>query len=206
MSKVKYIFFVKILYYFRVFLTFWRGGDKIYNGVIFEVGVMLTEKDIRIYIDSVRYEVEASLFSQEIGEVESEIELFEVNDNGDEPERMQIKTVGKYSVADGRAEISYDETELTGMEGAKTLVYFDLNSPEIVTMLRTGSVTTALVFEKGKRHHCVYNTPYMTFEVCVHTIDIKNDIESKGNISIDYMVEIRGARAERTKFSMKIME
>ena len=46
----------------------------------------------------------------------------------------------------------------------------------------------------------------MTFEVCVHTIDIKNDIESKGNISIDYMVEIRGARAERTKFSMKIME
>ena len=53
---------------------------------------MLTEKDIRIYIDSVRYEVEASLFSQEIGEVESEIELFEVNDNGDEPERMQIKT------------------------------------------------------------------------------------------------------------------
>ena len=50
MSKVKYIFFVKILYYFSVFLTFWRGGDKIYNGVIFEVGVMLTEKDIRIYI------------------------------------------------------------------------------------------------------------------------------------------------------------
>ncbi len=167
---------------------------------------MSAEKDIRIHIDSVRYEVEASLFSQEAGEDESEIGLFEVNEGGDEPEKMEIKTVGRYSVADGRAEISYDETELTGMEGARTLVSFSLNSPEIVTMLRTGSVTTALVFEKGKRHHCVYNTPYMTFEVCVHTLDVKNDIEKNGSVSIDYIVEIRGARAERTKFSMRIMD
>ena len=46
----------------------------------------------------------------------------------------------------------------------------------------------------------------MTFEVCVHTLDVKNELTEKGNISIDYIVEIRGARAERNKFSMKIMD
>ena len=46
----------------------------------------------------------------------------------------------------------------------------------------------------------------MTFEVCVHTLDIKNEIADKGTVSIDYIVEIRGARAERTKFSMRIMD
>ncbi|MBE6535710.1 MAG: DUF1934 domain-containing protein [Ruminococcaceae bacterium] len=167
---------------------------------------MSLDKEIRIYINSERYEVEASLFSQELGENAVEIEFFETADGDGEPEKMQIKTVGTYSECDGRAEISYDETELTGMEGAKTSVHFDLNSPDVLTMLRTGSVTTALVFEKGKRHHCVYNTPYMTFEVCVHTLDVKNELLQKGNISIDYIVEIRGARAERNKFSMKIMD
>ena len=167
---------------------------------------MSLDKEIRIHINSVRYEVEASLFSQELGESDAEIEFFQTADGDSEPEKMEIKTVGTYSVCDGRAEISYDETELTGMEGAKTSVHFDVNSPDVVTMLRTGSVTTALVFEKGKRHHCVYNTPYMTFEVCVHTLDVKNELSEKGDISIDYIVEIRGARAERNKFSMKIMD
>lgn len=167
---------------------------------------MAVGKEVRIYINSERHEVEASLFSQEMGEDGGEIEFFESAEGESEPEKMEIKTVGTYSECDGRTEISYDETELTGMEGARTSVHFDANSPEVVTMLRTGSVTTALVFEKGKRHHCVYNTPYMTFEVCVHTLDVKNGLLKNGSISIDYIVEIRGARAERNKFSMKVMD
>ena len=91
------------------------------------------------------------------------------------------------------------------MEGAATCVYFDMTQPEIVTMLRTGTVSTSLVFEKGKRHHCVYNTPYMPFEVCIKTLDVENDIDVCGELYLDYVVEIRGARAERTKFFMRIM-
>ena len=160
------------------------------------------KKDVRIYINSVRYEVEASLFSDVDGE--ELLELFDCEEGDPEPERTQIKTLGNFAVNGNVVEVSFDETALTGMEGSRTTVSFDKRTPEIVSMLRTGSVSTALVFEKGKRHHCVYNTPYMTFEVCVHTLDIQNDILDSGTVNIDYIVERRGARAERTKFSMRV--
>ncbi len=164
---------------------------------------MSVKKDIKIYINSVRYEVEASLFS-DTGDEEL---LFIPTDEGDaEPERTQIKSHGLLTVDGGRAEISYEETELTGMEGSRTVISYDVNDKGIVTMMRTGAVSTALVFEKGKRHHCVYKTPYMPFEVCVRTLEVRNDIDVSGCMELDYIVEIRGARAERTKFSIRIIE
>lgn len=165
---------------------------------------MSAKRDIRIFINSVRYEVEASLFSEDTAQ-----DMLFASTEGDasEPESMQIKTVGTFTVTDSdRAEIAYDETELTGMEGSSTVVSYDMREPNTVTMLRTGAVSTTLVFEKGKRHHCVYSTPYMPFEVCVRTLDVKNELADGGTLSIDYIVEIRGARAERTKFSMRIMD
>ena len=162
---------------------------------------MAVEREIRIFIDSVRYEVEASLFSGD-----EEIDVIDDDFDGLEPEKMQIKTVGRYVIDNNRCEISYDESDVTGMEGSVTSVSFDMSDSGVVTMSRTGSVSTALVFEAGKRHHCVYNTPYMPFEVCVKTLSVNNRIGEDGSLELDYVVEIRGAKAERTKFLMKIMD
>ena len=162
---------------------------------------MATEKEIRIFIKSVRYEVEASLFSGD------EEDIIEIEEDGEiEPQKMQIKTVGRYCIDGDRCEISYDESDVTGMEGSVTSISFDMTDSGVVTMSRTGSVSTALVFENGKRHHCVYNTPFMPFEVCVKTLSVNNLLDKEGRLELDYIVEIRGAKAERTKFSMKIMD
>ncbi len=164
-------------------------------------------RNIKIYINSVRYEVAASLFSEDNLEDGDIKEFFKMLSDGEpEPEKTQINTLGTYEHEDRNVKIYYEETELTGMEGSRTTVCFDRENPEIITMMRSGQVSTALVFERGKRHHCVYNTPYMPFEVCVWTIDVKNEIEEKGLFELDYIVEIRGARAERNRFSMRIKE
>jgi uncharacterized beta-barrel protein YwiB (DUF1934 family) len=163
---------------------------------------MSAARDIRIFIESERYEVEASIFSQDTENDEWVI----APDADPEPEKMQIKTVGTFTVDGTRAQICYDESDLTGMEGSQTCVSFDMREPQIVSMIRTGAVSTTLVFEGGKRHHCIYNTPYMPFEVCVHTLKVNNGIADGGLLELDYLVEIRGARAERTKFSMRIMD
>ncbi len=164
-------------------------------------------KEIKIYINSVRYEVNASLFSDEDSMPEDFEDILKmITDGAPEPEKIQIKTLGAYELDGNNVKIYYDETELTGMEGSRTTICFDRATSEIITMMRTGQVSTALVFEKGKRHHCVYNTPYMPFEVCVWTIDVKNQIEEKGLFELDYIVEIRGARAERNRFSMRIKQ
>ncbi len=157
-------------------------------------------EEVRIRIKSVRYEVEASLFSEED-------EGFRLQTSEEpEPETIEIHSVGNYSECDGRVELSYDETEVTGMEGSRTAVSFAKEISGIVSMIREGAVSTVLVFEEGKRHHCIYNTPIMPFEVCVHTMKVENKLAEEGWLDLDYIVEIRGAQAERTKFRMEILK
>ena len=158
------------------------------------------KKEIRLKIKSVRYESEVSLFSLgedlELNDEELRVEV--------QPETMEILSVGTENEDNGRRIFSYDETEATGMDGSTTSLTYLLDRPELVTMLREGAVSTALVFEEGKRHHCLYQTPFMPFEVCVHTLKVENKLETERTLFLDYIIEIRGARAERTKFFMEI--
>ena len=157
-------------------------------------------KEIRLKIKSVRYESEVSLFSMgEDAILADDQTRMEV-----QPETMEIRSVGKLTEKDGRITYSYDETEVTGMDGSTTSITYMVDRPELVTMLREGAVSTALVFEEGKRHHCVYQTPYMPFQICVHTLKVENRLDTERTLFLDYIIEIRGARAERTKFSMEI--
>lgn len=157
-------------------------------------------EEVRIKIRSVRFEVEASLFSEE-----EEYEMSRLEERDAEPEVVEINTVGRFSVCEGRVEISYEETEVTGMEGSTTALTYMTDNEGVVSMIREGAVSTALVFEEGKRHHCVYNTPFMPFQVCVHTLKVDNRMSDGRYIELDYIVEIRGARAERTRFRMELL-
>ena len=162
------------------------------------------EKEIRIRLKSERYEVEASLFSS-ANEDGAEGFFVLPEDGGQKPESMEIHSMGTLLCSDGRVEISYDETEATGMAGARTAVSFLEGEPGIVSMVREGTVSTTLVFETGKRYRCVYQTPYMPFEICVRTHKVDNRLLTDGLLLLDYIIEIRGAQAERTKFSMQIL-
>ena len=163
---------------------------------------MFSEKEIRIKIKSVRYEVEASLFS---GDDSEELITVKAQDADCTPETIEINTLGLLRERDGCVEVFYEESEASGMEGSSSTVSFMRNSPEIVSMTRSGMVSTLLTFEAGKRYRCVYKTPYMPFEICVRTLKVENLLLTLGSLSIDYVIEIRGARAERTKFSMQIL-
>lgn len=164
---------------------------------------MSREREVRIFINSERYEIDEQLFPN----TDADMSMCDTDGDSSEPERLQIRTEGTFAVTpDGRHEIAYAETELTGMEGSETVVSYSEKEPNTVAMIRTGNVSTTLLFENGKRHHCVYTTPYMQFEVCVRTLEVKNELAAGGELYIDYVIEIRGARAERTKFYMSVMD
>ena len=157
-------------------------------------------EEVKIRITSVSYEVEASLFTddEEIGG-----ELAPIPEN--QPRAMEISLFGRREVKDGRMEIVYSEDSSTGLEGSETAISYAEVDRGVVTMIREGAVSTALVFEAGKRHHSVYNTPFMPFTVCVHTLTVSNRLDSDGILELDYIVEIRGAQAERTKFKLELL-
>lgn len=135
-----------------------------------------------------------------------EIDL-EMPQDDEEDMLLEIRTQGVLSRdADGRISLTYDETELTGMEGSTTTVTFAESDPDTVTMLRYGSVTTTLVFEQERRHICVYETPIMPFEICIYARKVQNELGMDGgSILLDYLIEIHGAKAERTLFELHVV-
>ena len=100
--------------------------------------------------------------------------------------------------------ISYDETELTGMEGARSTITYRTCEPGLVTMIRTGMVSTALTFKAHHHAICTYDTPYMPFSIGIHALIVDNRLDTDGELKLDYIIEIRGARAERCEMTMKI--
>ena len=170
---------------------------------------MLTKKEGMITIQTVRCGIPVPLFAPDgdgnvdFDEDDLSDDLFD-SENGDseEPESAEMMMEGRLVVTSKRAELVYHESELTGMEGSVTKIGFDLDTPLLVTMLRGGSVSTALVFEPHQRHICVYNTPFSSFEVCVHTLEVKNGLLESGRLYLDYLIEIHGARTERCQMTL----
>ena len=112
------------------------------------------------------------------------------------------------TVADkgSRIEIEYEESEITGLEGSKTKVFFDKKTPGLVSILREGAVSTALVFEEGRRHLCVYETPYFPIELCVNTLSLENTLTYNGGfIRAEYLVEMNGILAEKTIITISLL-
>ncbi len=122
-----------------------------------------------------------------------------------ETETFEIFAQGIAEQDGTRFSVSYEETELTGMEGSTTTLSFDRDNPWQITMLRTGTVSTALTFTMGRRHITTYDTGVMPFSLCVYTVSMDNRLSlDGGRLELDYLVEIRGAHAERNHLVLEI--
>ena len=159
-------------------------------------------KKVRISILSLRQESTVSLFEESKGKPSPS---GEATAEPAAPERMEMMLEGSYRDDGERVTITYKESELSGMEGATTTLSYHKNNPGLVTMLRDGSVRTALVFEEGCRHFSVYQTAIMPFEVCIFTKKVCNGLENEGKLHLDYTVELRGAQAEENDFTLTLL-
>jgi uncharacterized beta-barrel protein YwiB (DUF1934 family) len=165
---------------------------------------------VSVSIVSERSAVKANLFDavyeKEMEQLIEDVDIIMPEQLPDEQEEeaLEMVTQGLVRVRGGRVEIVYDEGELSGMEGSQTVISYAKGEPQTVSMIRTGAVSTALVFERGVRHLCTYDTPYMPFQIGVFALAVDNRLESEGIIVLDYLIEIRGAQAERCKMTMKV--
>ncbi len=160
-------------------------------------------KKVRLQIITDRYEMQGSLYETPTGKMLPDFET-EPPQKSD-IEHLEMTTEAVYHDDGSRVCISYKESELSGMEGAKTSVSFHKNDPSFISMLRDGSVKTAMMFEPGERHMSIYRTAIMPFEVCIYTRTVQNRIEAEGILEMDYAVELRGAQTEHTKFLMRVL-
>ena len=111
---------------------------------------------------------------------------------------------GLMTISGDNVRITYFENADSGMEGVKVVIVFNKNEPKEVTITRSGSVNTVMLFSQGERTISVYNTPYMPFEIGIYAKRVDNRILTQGVLEISYVLEIKGAVAQRTDMKMEV--
>ena len=120
------------------------------------------------------------------------------------PDVIELVTQGQLHEEDGVLVLSYEESELTGLEGTRTTLRIER---ERVTMLREGELNTQMIFEEGQRHLSLYETPYGTMSIGVRTWSLFIEMDaSGGKVEMDYAVEVECSIAGRNTFRIQVRE
>jgi len=108
--------------------------------------------------------------------------------NGDS-NNVELTTAGELNVLQDSYTLKYEESELTGMEGTTTEITVSNNG--IVSLMRSGTVNSNLIFEEGKRHLSYYDTKDGAFSIGVFASYVDTVLEQNyGEISITYAMDV----------------
>lgn len=117
---------------------------------------------------------------------------------------VELVTDGKYSFKDGAGELSYMESELTGMKGTRTSFIF---TPDEVVLSREGTLTSRMVFREGMKNTFLYDTPFGSTTMGLNTRRISSSLgPGGGDMEIDYVVDFDHAMVGRNKFRINVRE
>ena len=115
---------------------------------------------------------------------------------------IEVQTPWEYFKKDEKYIAEYNETEISGMEGTTTIL--EIN-PEKVVLMREGTTTAKMEFEKNNKYTTLYNTPYGALELVISTRNLKVNIDDNGgDIYIDYDMSVAGQASQNTELSINI--
>ncbi len=112
---------------------------------------------------------------------------------GQEPDVIRLDTEGTMEFRDGGWDITYEESELTGLAGVTTTFRVE---PEKVTLIRTGRLTSTMVFQEGVPHDSLYRMEFGALMISVRATRVFFDIvEDGGSIDLVYNIIIENTEA-----------
>lgn len=121
---------------------------------------------------------------------------------GSEPEHIDLMTEAKLYERNGKYYITYEESELTGLVGTRTMVKMDGTT---VAIIRTGTYPSELLFAENQRHVGLYHTAFGALTISTHTGRLENTIgEDGGELAMEYTVEVDNSVVGRHKFRMTV--
>ena len=120
-----------------------------------------------------------------------------------EPDVIELVTEGEMEFRDNGWDITYQETELTGLAGVTTTFRVE---PGKVTLRRTGKLRSEMVFQQGVFHDSLYQTEFgfaMMITVCAKRVDWELT-ESGGFVDLSYSIEIEQTTAGSIDYHLDI--
>lgn len=127
-----------------------------------------------------------------------------IDDAAGESDKMSLVTEGRFTRVDDGYTVTYEESEITGLDGTTTTLRVNKDS---VTLIRQGNVDAIMLFEAGKTHLTDYSTDNgnITLGITTRNIDISLG-DRGGNIKVDYILEYDRAYGGRNRLNINVSE
>lgn len=131
-----------------------------------------------------------------------------IHDNIEE-EQLELVTEAEMFERNGVLYLMYEESEFSGMEGAKTRLRIGENELKM-TRLGEGTSTdgvTEMLFQEGKRFEDSYPTPIGVVEMEMLTNSYKSTMsyDQTGELDVDYTVSLKGLSEGRSKLHIEFI-
>ena len=119
-----------------------------------------------------------------------------------EPEVIELVTEGSLENTESGWEICYEESDLTGLEGASTSF---LVEQEKIVLTRTGNLTSQMIFRVGVPHESLYNMGFGVLMITVNATKIQYDLSGEGGwVDLSYAIAIEQTAAGNIDYRLEI--
>lgn len=119
-----------------------------------------------------------------------------------DPEVIELVTEGTMEYRDGGWDLSYEESELTGLAGVTTTFRVE---PGKVMLTRTGRLSSQMVFQEGVTHDSLYQLEFGALMLSVKATRVYYDIlPDGGTIDLVYNICIENTEAGEIDYHLDI--
>ena len=119
-----------------------------------------------------------------------------------EPDEIELVTDGTLEYRNNGWDITYQESELTGLAGVTTTFRVE---PKKITLTRTGKLQSQMVFQEGVFHESLYQMEFgaMMITVCASKID-SNLSDNGGSVDLVYGIDIEQTTAGVIDYHLQV--
>ena len=119
-----------------------------------------------------------------------------------DPEVIELTTEGTMEKQKEVWEISYEESDLTGLAGVTTCFRV---GPRGVVLKRTGNIENQMIFMEGRKHESLYRLDFGALMLTVMATKVESAItEQGGTVDIHYNIEIEDTNAGTVAYHIEV--
>lgn len=116
---------------------------------------------------------------------------------------MEFFTEGRYFEEQDNRCISYEESEISGLEGTTTTLKLGKEEAELI---RSGALSSRMIFRIGCETKNAYRTEYGVFDLAVltHKLDISICNSLINSVYLKYRLSINAGEVYTTEMTIKV--
>ena len=119
-----------------------------------------------------------------------------------DPDGTELLTEGTMELTEDGMILTYEETELTGMAGTTTT--FEVKEKQVI-LTRSGKIQSQMIFEEGRQHTSLYETPFGELPVDIQTSKLLHNLTERGGLmEIKYSIAVAHTVTGRNCFKLRV--